>query len=46
LLDQTPVDEETRDRIRTYIATDFSARRTLNDLAKDVGTGAENDLPQ
>jgi hypothetical protein len=25
LLDQTPVDEETRDRIRTYIATDFSA---------------------
>jgi hypothetical protein len=31
LLDQTPVDEETRDRIRTYIATDFSARRTLNE---------------
>jgi hypothetical protein len=29
LLDQTPVDEEARDRIRTYIATDFSARRTL-----------------
>jgi hypothetical protein len=31
LLDQTPVDEETRDRIRTYIAADFSARRTLNE---------------
>src|ERR1700692_4768933 len=30
LLDQTPVDEEARDRIRTYITTDFSARRTLN----------------
>jgi hypothetical protein len=30
LLDQTPVDEETRDRIRTYITTDFSARKTLN----------------
>src|SRR6266404_4956406 len=31
LLDQTPVDDETRDRIRTYIAADFSARRTLNE---------------
>jgi len=25
LLDQTPVDEETRDRIRTYVTTDFGA---------------------
>src|SRR6202022_2658133 len=50
LLDQTPVDEETRDRIRTYITTDFSAQRTLNgrerdDLAKDVGKG-DDDMPQ
>src|SRR6266481_8977999 len=28
LLDQTPVDEETRHRIRTYIANDFSAPRS------------------
>src|SRR6267154_3917690 len=34
LLDQTPVDEDTRDRIRTYIATDFSARRTLNESSE------------
>jgi hypothetical protein len=31
LLDQTPVSEETRDRIRTHITTDFSARRTLGE---------------
>jgi hypothetical protein len=37
LLDQTPVDEETRDRIRTYITTDFSARRTLNESSDPSG---------
>jgi hypothetical protein len=34
LLDQTPVDEETRDRIRTYITTDFSARRILSESSE------------
>jgi len=31
LLDQTPVGEDTRDRIRTYIAKDFSAGKTLSE---------------
>jgi hypothetical protein len=31
LLDQTPVGEDTRDRIRTYITKDFSAGRTLGE---------------
>jgi hypothetical protein len=38
LLDQTPVDEETRDRILTYITTDFSARRTLNESSERSAT--------
>lgn len=34
LLDQTPVGEDARDRIRTYITTDFSARRTLSESSE------------
>jgi len=34
LLDQTPVGEETRDRIRTYIAKDFSAGGTLSESSE------------
>ena len=34
LLDQTPVGEETRDRIRTYIAKDFGAGRTLGESSE------------
>src|SRR6267142_5774981 len=40
LLDQTPVDEDTRDRIRTYITTDFSAGRTLSESSeRSAGRG-------
>ena len=31
LLDQTPVGEDTRERIRTYITADFSAGKTLSE---------------
>src|ERR1700722_19975618 len=34
LLDLTPVGEDTRDRIRTYIAKDFSAGRTLGESSE------------
>jgi hypothetical protein len=44
LLDQTPVDEETRDRIRTYITADFSARRTLNESSERSAT-REQQMP-
>jgi len=34
LLDQTSVGEDARDRIRTYITTDFSARRILSESSE------------
>ena len=34
MLDQTSVGEDTRDRIRTYIAKDFSAGRTLSESSQ------------
>lgn len=43
LLDQTPVSEETRDRIRTHITTDFSARRALSESSE---RSASDDLTE
>jgi hypothetical protein len=39
LLDQTPVGEDTRDRIRTYITKDFSAGRTLSEGSERNASG-------
>ena len=40
LLDQTSVGEDARDRIRTYITTDFSAGRTLSESSeRSAGRG-------
>jgi hypothetical protein len=40
LLDQTPVSEETRDRIRVYVAGDFGAQKALD----EVGTRSQAEL--
>jgi hypothetical protein len=39
LLDQTPVGEDTRDRIRTYISKDFSAGRALGESSERNASG-------
>jgi hypothetical protein len=46
LLGQTPVDDDTRDRIRSHICTDFDARREHADLGKESGKASDEEIPQ
>jgi len=41
LLDQTPVSEEVRGRIHTYIAKDFGVQKELDGAQQDEETGRE-----